>query len=66
MMKSNLTAREIEILQWAAIGKTSGDISIILNISVSTVNFHVKNAIFKLETSNKTAAVAQAMKLGFI
>lgn len=66
MTEFNLTLREREILQWAAIGKTSGEVSIILNISVSTANFHMKNAILKLETANKTAAVARAMMLGLL
>jgi len=64
MSKLNLTLREIEILKWAAIGKTSKDMSSILQISINTVNFHIKNAVLKLETSNKTAAVARAITLG--
>lgn len=59
-----LTDREIEVLKWAADGKTSGEISEILVISVDTVNFHVKNAIQKLRTANKTAAVVRAAMLG--
>ncbi|MFL6624799.1 MAG: autoinducer binding domain-containing protein [Sulfurifustaceae bacterium] len=59
-----LTNREIEVLKWAADGKTSGEISEILVISVDTVNFHVKNAIQKLRTANKTAAVVRAAMLG--
>lgn len=40
-----LTVREIEILKWMADGKTSNDTAGILNLSVATVNFHMKNAI---------------------
>ncbi|MDD5333740.1 MAG: autoinducer binding domain-containing protein [Rhodoferax sp.] len=61
-----LTAREIEVLRWSADGKTSGQISEILAVSENTVNFHVKNAVAKLQTANKTAAVARAAKLGFL
>jgi len=64
MSKLILTLREVEILKWAAIGKTSGEMSSILQISINTVNFHIKNAVLKLETANKTAAVARAITLG--
>jgi len=59
-----LTAREKECLLWTAEGRTSHDISIILNISESTVNFHLKNAVKKLDCINKTHAVAKAILLG--
>lgn len=61
-----LTDREIEILKWSADGKTSGEISDILIISVDTVNFHVKNAITKLRVPNKMAAVVRAAMLGLL
>jgi LuxR family transcriptional regulator len=35
-------------------------------ISVDTVNFHVKNAVMKLKTTNKTAAVVRAAMLGLL
>lgn len=61
-----LTAREIEILKWTADGKTSGEISDLLTVSHNTVNFHVKNAVAKLQTANKTAAVVRAAMLGLL
>jgi LuxR family transcriptional regulator len=61
-----LTEREVEVLKWAADGKTSGEISKILVICVDTVNFHVKNAVTKLKTTNKTAAVVRAAMLGLL
>ncbi|KVG72109.1 LuxR family transcriptional regulator [Burkholderia ubonensis] len=61
-----LTDREVEVLKWAADGKTSGEISTILVISVDTVNFHVKNAVSKLKTANKTSAVVRATMLGLL
>jgi LuxR family transcriptional regulator len=61
-----LTQREIEVLRWAADGKTSGEISRILSISVDTVNFHIKNAVAKLRSANKTAAVVRAAMLGLL
>lgn len=61
-----LTDREIEVLKWTGDGKTSSEISDILNISERTVNFHIGNAINKLNTPNKTAAVIQAALLGML
>lgn len=61
-----LTAREIEVLKWTADGKTSGEISDILAVSENTVNFHIKNAVGKLQTANKTAAVVRAAMLGLL
>lgn len=62
----SLTAREIEVLRWTADGKTSGEVSDILCVSENTVNFHVKNAVAKLQTANKTAAVVRAAMLGLL
>jgi LuxR family quorum-sensing system transcriptional regulator SolR len=58
-----LTQREVEVLRWTADGKTSGEVGQIMNISERTVNFHVNNAIEKLGTANKTAAVIKAALL---
>lgn len=63
---SPLTPRETEVLKWSADGKTSGEISQILTISVDTVKFHTKNAVAKLGAANKTAAVARAAILGLL
>ena len=65
-IQPNLTAREIEVLKWTADGKTSADISSLLDVSENTVNFHVKNAVFKLQTTNKTAATVRAAMLGLL
>lgn len=61
-----LTSRETEVLRWSAVGKTSGEVSIILAISEHTVNFHIKNAVAKLHAANKTAAVVRAALLGML
>lgn len=61
-----LSQREISVLRWTADGKTSADISEILNISERTVNFHIGNAIIKLNAANKTAATVRAALLGFL
>jgi LuxR family quorum sensing-dependent transcriptional regulator len=61
-----LTPREREILRWAADGKTSWEISIILKISERTVKFHLIQASKKLNAVNRTAAVAKALARGLI
>lgn len=63
---SLLSSREAECLAWAAQGKSSWDTSMILAISENTVNFHIKNAMKKLETNNRTVAVVKAIRLGVI
>ena len=61
-----LTEREIESLRWTADGKTSEQISDILGISESTVNFHIRNAMSKLGASNKLGAAVKAAMLGWL
>lgn len=61
-----LTKREEECLTWTAGGKTSWEISVILGVSESTVTFHLRNVVTKLKASNRTHAVAKAMKLKLI
>lgn len=63
---ARLTPRELECLRWASAGKTSGEISIILGRSQETVRLHVKNAISKLDATNRSQAVAKAIHLGLI
>jgi len=55
----DLTRREVDVLQWTAEGKSSWDISQILCISESTVNFHISSAKRKLGVYSKPHAVAK-------
>jgi diguanylate cyclase (GGDEF)-like protein len=61
-----LTARELECLQWSAIGKSSWEISTILCISESAVNFHMANIRSKFDVSSRRQAVVQAIRFGLI
>ena len=63
---SALTDREIKCLNWTALGKTSYEIGIILNISLNTVNHYLNNASRKLNCVNKTHAVAKCVQDGII
>jgi DNA-binding CsgD family transcriptional regulator len=61
-----LNDREKEVLRWAAIGKTSWEISVILKISERTVNFHFSEAARKLGVKGRRAACTSAMVQGLI
>lgn len=61
-----LSPRERDCLNWVAEGKSSWDISVILAISESTVNFHIKNAMKKLRTTSRLVAVVKAIRLNLI
>lgn len=65
-LQIHISQREREILQWTADGKSSGEIALILSISINTVNFHLKAIQKKFEAPNKTLAVAYAAALGMI
>ncbi|MDH5408194.1 MAG: LuxR family transcriptional regulator [Gammaproteobacteria bacterium] len=66
MINANLTDREKECLLWTTEGKTSWEVSQIINISERTVVFHLNNAMKKLNVVNKQHAVARAISLGQI
>ncbi len=51
-----LTAREIEVLEWVAEGKSNEVIGKILGTSTATVRKHLQNIFSKLEVDNRTSA----------
>jgi DNA-binding CsgD family transcriptional regulator len=61
-----LSGRERDVIRWAAIGKTSWEISMILKISERTVNFHLTTAAKKLGVKGRRAACTVAMVQGLI
>ncbi len=61
-----LSSREKEVLNWIKNGKTTWDISIILDMSERTVKFHVKNIMQKLDAVSRPHAVAIALGRGLI
>lgn len=65
-IKAVLTARQIEVLQWTADGKTCEEVAKIIGISEHTVHYHVKNALNVLGANTKAAAVARAAQLGLL
>ena len=63
---SALTAREREVLNLLANGKTDREIAEILFISRRTVNYHVANILSQLNVHSRQDAVARAQDLGLL
>lgn len=62
-VEGEITAREIEILEWVRDGKSNQEIALILNISPLTVKNHVQNILRKLQSNNRAQAVSRAISL---
>ena len=62
----NLTARELESLDLIARGYTYAEIAKLLDLSISTVQTHVKNLYAKLSVHSRGEAVFEAHKLGLL
>lgn len=63
---SGLTAREVEVLRLISSGLSNQAIGERLCISEHTVHRHVANTLSKLGVPSRSAAVAQAAKLGLL
>jgi DNA-binding NarL/FixJ family response regulator len=63
---SDLTRREVEVLERIATGMTNKEVGAALSISEDTVKLHVKNLFGKLDVTDRTQAVAVAAKLGIL
>lgn len=66
MVMKPLTARELTCLRWAAIGKTSWEVGVILGLAERTVNFHIHNACRKLDVHGRQAAITIALQAGLL
>ena len=62
----HLTNRELECLKWAMAGKSSWEISRILNRSEATINFHIANIKQKFEVGSRQQAIIKAIRLGLL
>jgi len=62
----SLTLCELDVLKWIKEGKSSWEISVILNKSERVVNFHIGNILKKLNAGNRTHAVAIALENNLI
>lgn len=66
MGEEALTAREVEVLKHLAGGNRNRDIADLLFISEETVKVHIKHIMEKLSASDRTQAVAIAVRRGII
>lgn len=64
--EEELSRREIEVLEKVAGGNRNSDIADLLFISEETVKGHIKHIMEKLSASDRTEAVAIAVKRGII
>ena len=63
---SPLTEREAEVLRWLARGLANKQIAAELGISEHTVKFHVSSIYTKLNATNRTQAVREGLRNGWI
>jgi len=61
-----LSSRELECMHWAAMGKTSWEIGVIMGLSERRINVHIARACEKLGVHRRQAAVTVAMQHGLI
>jgi DNA-binding CsgD family transcriptional regulator len=61
-----LTRRELEVLALASTGNTTAKIAESLSLSPATVKSHFENIRLKLGVTDRTAAVAYAIRSGLI
>ncbi len=64
-LQAPMTSREKEILTLTSIGKTASEISKIINVEPTTVNFHLTNLRKKFDAYNKQHLIAKAVALNF-
>jgi DNA-binding NarL/FixJ family response regulator len=63
---SDLSARELEVLQLLADGKSTADMVAELHLSIHTVRNHIRNILAKLQARSRLEAVAVATRLGLV
>lgn len=63
---ASLTAREVEVLDLVAAGKSNKRIAAKLNINEETVKSHIRNILAKLKASDRTHAVTLGLRRGVI
>lgn len=64
--ETQLTEREIEVLQRVALGKSNKEISRDLSISEATIKTHLKHIYAKLDVPDRASAVRLALEKGIL
>jgi two-component system, NarL family, response regulator LiaR len=65
-LSGDISAREREVMGFAALGLTNSMIADELSLSSRTVQTHLRNIFVKLGVSSRTEAVVRAIKLGLV
>jgi DNA-binding NarL/FixJ family response regulator len=63
---SQLTARELEVLELVAVGMDNPDIARTLHLSQHTVKNHVSSILVKLQVENRIQAAVRAVQRGIV
>lgn len=63
LLIEQLTHRELEVLEHVAAGARNREIAVTLNVSIKTVEFHLRNILGKLGVRSRTEAVVRACQL---
>jgi two-component system NarL family response regulator len=66
MGASELTVRELEVLQEIVNGKSNKEIASSLRISEATVKSHINNILGKLGVTDRTQAATRALQRGIV
>jgi DNA-binding NarL/FixJ family response regulator len=64
--EKRLSAREQEILDWVARGKSNNDIASIVGLSTGTVDTYLRRIYDKLGVSDRTSAAVRGVGMGLI
>ena len=63
---SNLTGRELEVLEQIVRGKSNKEIAAVFGISEATVKSHINNILSKLGVADRTQAATTAIRRGLV
>ena len=66
MASSDLTSREMEVLELIVRGQSNKEIGATLTISEATVKSHINNILSKLGVTDRTQAVTTALQRGLV
>jgi len=66
MGSSDLTGRELEVLEQIVKGKSNKEIASVLRISEATVKSHINNLLSKLGVTDRTQAATTALQRGLV
>jgi DNA-binding NarL/FixJ family response regulator len=64
--EEDLTAREMDVLKLIRDGHRNKQIADVLSIAETTVNFHIRNIVSKLQANDRTHAVTIAVRRGVL